>query len=140
MGKKGQAIPAQTCLQRAPAVPPIRPLGTPLLALRSPICTLSALPSLPPPPPLPLQREIERDRRERGRPSYQQKPAAMEKGLKQRLVAAAAVAVVAASALVERAAAADAPAPSPTSGAVSVAAPLAALASLSALAFGYLFC
>ncbi|RRT70630.1 hypothetical protein BHM03_00015546 [Ensete ventricosum] len=61
-------------------------------------------------------------------------------GLKIRLFALAMVAVVVASSLVEKAAAADAPAPSPTSGATTtaLAAPAAALASFSALLFGYL--
>ncbi|RWW35938.1 hypothetical protein BHE74_00059070 [Ensete ventricosum] len=56
------------------------------------------------------------------------------------LFALAMVAVVVASSLVEKAAAADAPAPSPTSGATTtaLAAPAAALASFSALLFGYL--
>lgn len=58
--------------------------------------------------------------------------------MKLRFFSVAMLAVVMASSLVEKAAAAEAPAPSPTSGA-SFAAPTA-VASLAAVAFGYLFC
>ncbi|THU73021.1 hypothetical protein C4D60_Mb04t18400 [Musa balbisiana] len=64
----------------------------------------------------------------------------MEAGPKLRLFAVAMMAVVMASSLVEKAAAAEAPAPSPTSGATTLAAPAAVLASLSALLFGYFLC
>ncbi|CAA7387984.1 unnamed protein product [Spirodela intermedia] len=63
----------------------------------------------------------------------------MESGLKSRVLAVVAMAAVVGCSLVGSVAGADAPAPSPVSGAVSVAAP-AAVASLSVLAFGFLFC
>ncbi|CAA6659091.1 unnamed protein product [Spirodela intermedia] len=62
----------------------------------------------------------------------------MEAGLKMRLLAMAGVAVVAASSLVEMAAAADAPAPPPSSGVGAITGPVAAVAALSAFAFGFL--
>ena len=58
----------------------------------------------------------------------------MAAGMKLMIFGLAVIAV-----LVESVAAADAPAPSPTSGA-SIAAPGAAIASLTALAAGFLFC
>ncbi|URE23568.1 hypothetical protein MUK42_25601 [Musa troglodytarum] len=65
---------------------------------------------------------------------------AMEAAIKLKLFAMAMMAVVMAASMVQKAAAAQAPAPSPTSGAPTSSTTAAALASVAALAFGYLLC
>ena len=63
----------------------------------------------------------------------------MEAVLRLRILAIAGVAVVAASSLVQMATAADAPAPSPHSSVSAITGPVAFVASVSALAVGFLF-
>ncbi|KMZ71234.1 hypothetical protein ZOSMA_185G00530 [Zostera marina] len=64
----------------------------------------------------------------------------MEASMNLRFFTLAAMAIIFAFSIVEKVSAVDAPAPSPDSGAFSLSTPIAAVVSITVVAFSFLFC